>query len=195
MVCAFPFVSNHHPESCCRRDSAGTEPHQCRGWRWCPLTPKQTAYIWPCLLCPSMGKAHFNKTGIPLGSFEVTPPLLYQRSQHLVNTKLLRICPQGMNIGDRIIREVKVKQAGAEARPVSIAASEAAGEEVFHFLSCACPISVWTDGNIVQCFNIICLSRAKILISAAQADAPQSRAVTGAWCVLKWDTAKPLTSV
>lgn len=33
-------------------------------------------------------------------------------------------------------------KAGVEARPVGIAASKAAGEEVFHFLSCACPISV-----------------------------------------------------
>lgn len=39
-------------------------------------------------------------------------------------------------------REVKETKARAEARPVSIAASEAAGEEVFHFLSCGCPISV-----------------------------------------------------
>ena len=33
-------------------------------------------------------------------------------------------------------------KAGVEARPEGIAASKAAGEEVFHFLSRACPISV-----------------------------------------------------
>lgn len=90
---------------------------------------------------------YWGEEAIILKFFEVTPLLLYQQTQHLVNIKFLRLCPQGVNTGvdwggASEKRAEGDTEARAEARPVSIAASEAAGEEVFHFLSCGCPLSV-----------------------------------------------------
>lgn len=74
--------------------------------------------------------------------------MFYQHTQPLVTIKLLRL-PTGMNTGDKGRREVKGKLGQGqgqgqrpEARPVPIAASEVAGEEVLHFLSRACPFQL-----------------------------------------------------
>lgn len=65
-----------------------------------------------------------------------------------------------------------MKTAALNCKEWGITCERAAREAGFHYTRCICTILACTDGNIVQCFNIIWLSHAKILISAAQDNAP-----------------------
>ena len=132
------FRSNHQSVGLAAGGhSAGTEPGQHEGRRYHPLTPQGSRGHGTLLFSLNRWVRHIvTRAGHTLRLFALPTNLTssrYQAPQTLPTSYEHR--------GPREKGGEEETEAGSEAGLVGITASEAAREEVFHFLSCACPIS------------------------------------------------------